>query len=200
MRICFISKYPPIEGGVSARVYWLAKALGEREHEVHIVTNAMEVENEYKEQIDSNGKEYTPQNVYVHSTNADTNPWHIPFSKAFTERIANLAIEVIEEYNIQLIDSYYILPYGIAAFIAKNFTGKPQILRHAGSDVGKLFASTSYQILFKSIFQRVDKIITIPNLKEMFLSLGVSESKIAFDEKISVDTKAFKPMPFLTIK
>ena len=193
MRICIISKYPPIEGGVSALVYWLAKALGEREHEVHIVTNAQEVENEYKEQIDDNEQEYIPKNVHLHSTKSDTNPWHIPFSKAYTERISNLAIEVIEEYNIQLIDSYYILPYGIAAFIAKNFTGKPQILRHAGSDVGKLFASTSYQTLFKSIFQRVDKIITIPNLKEMFLSLGVSESKIAFDEKVSVDTKAFKP-------
>ena len=44
-----IGKYPPIEGGVSARVYWLAKALGERGHEVHIVTNAQEVESEYKE-------------------------------------------------------------------------------------------------------------------------------------------------------
>jgi len=193
MRICIISKYPPIEGGVSARVYWLAKALGEREHEVHIVTNALEVENEYKEQFDINDQEYTPQNVFVHSLNFDNNPWHIPFSRAYTERIANLAIEVIEEYNIQLIDSYYILPYGIAAFIAKNITGRPQILRHAGSDLGKLFASSSYQTLFKSIFQRVDKIITIPPIEKMFLSLGISESKIAFDEKVSVDPKAFKP-------
>jgi len=191
MRICIISKYPPIEGGVSTRVYWLAKALGERGHEVHIVTNAQEVENEYKEQIDTNKREYAPKNVYVHSTTVDTNPWHIPFSKAYTERIANLAIEVIEKYNIQLIDSYYILPYGIAAFLAKNITGKPQILRHAGSDIGKLFASSSYHTLFKAILQRVDKIITIPALKEMFLSFGIPESKIAFDEKVSVDTKAF---------
>jgi len=193
MRICIISKYPPIEGGVSARVYWLAKALGERGHEVHIVTNAKEVEEEYRERLETNEQQYAPANVFVHSINPDNNPWHIPFSKAYTERISNLAIEVIEEYNIQLIDSYYILPYGIAAFIAKNFTGKPQILRHAGSDIAKLFASTSYQTLFKSIFQRVDKIITIPNLKEVFLSLGVSESKIAFDEKVSADTKAFNP-------
>ncbi|MBE0478504.1 glycosyltransferase, partial [Candidatus Aerophobetes bacterium] len=121
------------------------------------------------------------------------NPWHIPFSKAYTERIANLAIEVIEKYNIQLIDSYYILPYSIAAFIAKNITGRPQILRHAGSDMGKLLTSSSYNTLFKNIFERVDKIITIPPLKEMFLSLGISELKIAFDEKMSVDTKAFNP-------
>jgi len=193
LRICIISKYPPIEGGVSTRIYWLAKALGERGHEVHIVTNALEVEEEYRERLETNDKQYTPENVTVHSISPDNNPWHIPFSRAYAERIANLSIEVIEKYNIQVIDSYYMLPYGVSGFIAKNITRKPQILRHAGSDIGKFFASSSYQTLFKSIFHRVDKIITIPSIKEMFLSLGVSESKIAFDEKISIDTKAFNP-------
>jgi len=193
LKICMMSKYPPIEGGVSSRTYWLAKALGERGHNVHIVTNAQEVESEYKERIDSNEQEHTPKNVYLHSTGPNTNPWHIPFSKAYTERIANLAIEVIEKYNIQLIDSYYILPYVVSGFIAKNITGRPQILHHAGSDMGKLFGSSSYNTLFKTIFERVDKIITIPPLKKMFLSLRIPESKIAFDEKVSVDTKAFNP-------
>lgn len=193
MRICIISKYPPIEGGVSARVYWLAKAMGELGHEVHIVTNAQEVEKEYKERFDNNEQEYLPKNVYLHSTNIDANPWHIPFSKAYTERISNLALEVIEKHNIQLIDSSYILPYGIAGFIARSITGKPQILRHAGSDMGKLFVSSSYNTLFKKVFQEADKIITIQPMKEMFLSLGIPESKIGFDEKVSVDTKAFNP-------
>lgn len=193
MKICLISKYPPIEGGVSSRVYWLAKALGKHGHEVHIITNAPEVEEEYRERIEANEQQYAPENVFVHSTKPDNNPWHIPFSKAYTERIANLAIEVIEKYNIQLIDSYYILPYVISGFISKNITGRPQILRHAGSDIGKLFASLSYTTLFKSIFQKADIIMTIPPLKEMFLSLGIPESKIAFDEKVSVDTKAFNP-------
>lgn len=193
MKVCLLSKYPPIEGGVAAKVYWLAKALGEKGHEVHIVTNALEVEDEYKERINDNKKEYSHQNVYVHNSNPYNNPWHIPFSKAYTERIANLAIEVIEKYNIQLIDSYYILPYCISGFIARNITGRPQILRHAGSDITKIFTSPSYNTLFKSIFQKVDKIVTISPLKEMFLSIGISESRIVFDEKVGVDTKAFNP-------
>jgi len=192
-KVILISKYPPIEGGVSARAYWLAKALGARGQEIHIVTNALDVEEEYKVQIDDDGEEYAPQNVYVHSTKADNNPWHVPFSKAYSERIANLAIEVIDEHNIQLIDSYYVLPYGIAAFIAKNITGRHQILRHGGSDIGKLYASSEYHTLFEEIFKKVDKIITIPPMKDMFLSLGIPESRIAFDEKVSVDTNAFHP-------
>ena len=193
MKICIVSKYPPIQGGVSSRVYWLTKALGERGNEVHIVTNAKEVEKEYEERINDKSVECAPPNVYIHSTTADTNPWHVPFSKAYAERIASLAIEVIEEHNIQLIDSYYVLPYGIAAYIARNITGRPQILRHAGSDIGKLYASSAYKTIFEEIFKRVDKIITIPPMKDMFLSLGIPESRIAFDEKVSVDTGAFHP-------
>ena len=193
MKICMIAKYPPIEGGISARVYWLARVLGARGHEVHIVTNAQEVEEEYRERIEDKDQDYAPKNVHVHSTTGDTNPWHIPFSRAYAERIASLVIEVIEKYEVQLIDSYYILPYGISGFIARSITGKPQILRHAGSDMGKLFVSSSYNTLFKKVFQEADKIITIQPMKEMFLSLGIPESKIGFDEKVSVDTKAFNP-------
>ncbi len=47
-----ISKYPLIEGGVASQVYWLAKGLGERGHKVHIVTNALEVEEENREKLD----------------------------------------------------------------------------------------------------------------------------------------------------
>jgi hypothetical protein len=44
MRICFIGKYPPIQGGVSAQTYWAVRGLAERGHEVCVVTNADEVE------------------------------------------------------------------------------------------------------------------------------------------------------------
>jgi len=192
LKICIISKYPPIEGGVSARVYWLAKALGERGHEVHVVTNAQEVENEYREIIDENDPEFIPKNVHVHSIDADTNLWHIPFSQAYAERLANLAIEVIHEYDIQLIDSCYILPYAISGFIAKNVTGRPMILRHAGSDIGKLYSSTAYQTLFKSIFKKADRVVTIPQLKQVFLDAGVHESNVLFENLVGVDTNAFQ--------
>ena len=49
MEICMIGKYPLIEGGRfhSGRAYSLAKSLGERGDEVHIVTNAQDVGSGY---------------------------------------------------------------------------------------------------------------------------------------------------------
>jgi glycosyltransferase involved in cell wall biosynthesis len=130
MKVCLISKYPPIEGGISSSTYWLAKGLGEKGHEVHIVTNALEVEEEYREKdFDIYDPHYSPENVFVHSTDSsptlDANPSHIPFSKVYCEKLASLAIQVIEEYDLEIIDSWYLVPYCVSGFLAKSFTGIP---------------------------------------------------------------------------
>jgi len=195
MKICFICKYPPIEGGESSKAYWLAKALGERGHEIHIVTNAWEVECDYRENIESSDLvgNYQPKGVRVHNTDPFIEPAYIPYSKPYTEKIASLAIDIINEYDLQLIDSWYILPYVISGFLAKIITRKPQIMRHAGSDMSRLLSSPYLRTLFTSIFEKVDKIVTYPSMRERFLSLGISEERLFLNTKVSVDTKAFNP-------
>lgn len=195
MKICLISKYPPIEGGESSKAYWLAKGLGERGCEVHVVTNAWEVENDYRENIEASDLDgnYQPRGVYVHNTDPFIAPAYIPYSKPYTEKITSLAIDIIKEYDLQLIDSWYILPYVISGFLAKTITNKPQVMRHAGSDMSRLLSSPYLGTLFTSIFERVDKIITYPSMKERFMSFGIPEKKLFLNNKVSIDTKAFNP-------
>jgi len=181
MNICIIGKYPPIEGGVSSKVYWLAKALGERGHEVHIVTNALEVEEEYRETLDINDPNYSPKNVYIHSTDPSptikANPSHIPFSKMYCEKLASLAIKVIEEHKIEVIDSWYLIPYCVSGFIAKSFTNVPQIIRYGGSDSQRLYPSPYLNNLLDKIIKSADT--TMTNAIPM--------------QKVTVDTQAFHP-------
>lgn len=192
--ICLISKYPPIEGGESSKAYWLAKALGRRGIEVHIVTNAWEVEDDYRITFDSADlAHYQPHNVFVHNTDPFVEPHYIPFSKPFTEKLASYAIEVIKRYNIEIIDSWYILPYVISAYLAKILTGKPQIMRHAGSDMTRLISSPYLNTLFTSIFCSVDKIITYRSKHEYFSALNIPDEKIFLLSNVSVDTGAFHP-------
>lgn len=195
LRICLVSKYPPIEGGESSKAYWLAKSLGEKGHEVHVVTNAWEVESNYREQIDGEDLDFNfqPKNVYIHNTDPFSEPSYIPYSKPYTEKIASLAIDIIRKYDLQLIDSWYILPYVISGFLAKTITSKPQIMRHAGSDMSRLLASPYLGTLFTSIFEKVDKIITYPSMRERFLSFNISEKKLFYNTKVSVDIGAFNP-------
>jgi len=172
-----------------------AKGLGKRGHEVHVVTNAWEVEETYRENIlgEDLEKNYQPLNVHVHNTNSFVDPKYIPYSKPYTENIASLAIDVIRNFELQIIDSWYILPYVISGYLAKSVTGKPQIMRHAGSDMTRLFESPYLRSLFLSIFQRVDRLITYAAMESEFLSLGVPRDKLFITAGIDVDTESFNP-------
>src|SRR5436190_19680886 len=48
MKLCFVGKYPPIQGGVARDSFWAAIALAQQDVEVHVVTNAREVEAEFR--------------------------------------------------------------------------------------------------------------------------------------------------------
>jgi hypothetical protein len=48
MKVCCLVKYPPIQGGVSMHSYWMARRLAQRGHQVYVVTNAAEVEGDYR--------------------------------------------------------------------------------------------------------------------------------------------------------
>lgn len=209
MKICMISKYPPIEGGVSSRAYWSAKALGELGHEIHVVTNALEVEKEYREEFDLTDPNYQPKNVYVHSTDPsptiEANPSHIPFSKMYCEKLASLAIDVIEEYKIDLIDSRYLVPYCVAGFIAKTITGIPQIISHAGSDLQRLYPSPYLNTILEKTLKNADKIMSNPETTTFLNKIGIPDARISVLPQIYVDTNAFNPQikpfdlrPFIT--
>lgn len=195
MKVCLICKYPPIEGGESSKAYWMAKGLGKKGHEIYVVTNAWEVESEFREKMTINEDidAYQPKNVFIYNTNPFVNPHYIPYSRAYCEKLACLATEIIRLHSIPLIDSSYILPYGVSGFIAKTLTHCPQILRHAGSDLNRLLRSPYLNALFKAMLTKADKVVTpTAQMKQFLLTLGVQEERI-FVCKPYVDIDAFNP-------
>lgn len=196
MRSCFICKYPPIQGGISSQTYWLSKALGNKDHEVFITTNANEVEKEYRERISkTDGNFISPKSVSVFNTDQspEANPMHIPASKTYVERLSNLAIQVIQDNEIEIIDSWYFVPYGAAGLVTKFIVKKPFIVRHAGSDLGRFLPSPAFNTLLNEILKNADKIVTYKDTKHKFLSMGISEDKLLVFPKIFVDPEAFNP-------
>jgi glycosyltransferase involved in cell wall biosynthesis len=194
MKVCLIAKYPPIEGGESSKTYWMARGLGRRGCDVHIVTNAWEVEDEYRESITVSdlNSHYQPHSVFVHNTDPFSDPSYIPYSKPYTEKISGLAIDVIRQFDVDIVDSWYLLPYAVSGFMASSITGKPQIVRHAGSDITRLFNSPMMNSLFVEIFRR-SRIVTYPGDKALFDDLGIDDSCIHLNRLVSVDTSVFTP-------
>jgi glycosyltransferase involved in cell wall biosynthesis len=200
MKVCFFTKYPPIEGGVSSRSYWLARALGGKGVEVHIITDALE-EELYRENIDFENVDdltnYQPPNVYVHSL--DEIRHSSPFDRrtlitkqSNAWRLASLGIEIIKKYQCDVIDSYYLLPYGVAGYLAKKITGCPLILRHAGSDITAISSYESFYLIFQEIFSRADRISALKEKTHLFFK-KIPPEKIFNGFSPWVNSKYFNP-------
>jgi glycosyltransferase involved in cell wall biosynthesis len=156
-RIAIISKYPPIEGGISSKTFWLARALAEHGHEIHILTDRLRIDPEYSFQPYEDITD--TKNLFVHRASTEF-PWHIPNNNHFDLDLLNTAVQVIKETNAEVIDSGYLIPYGIVAYLASQMTSVPFVLRHGGSDIEKFLNKGAFSGLLKAAFQKASLVIT----------------------------------------
>ncbi|MBU6998127.1 MAG: glycosyltransferase family 4 protein [Theionarchaea archaeon] len=159
MQVLFISKYPPIEGFVSSYAYWLVRALGERGHRVFVVTNSTEVDHTYKEDTLIDDALLAPEEVTLCHTCEDRTLGCVPYFNPFTEKLASLALDLIDEHDISLIDSWYLLPYGVAGLMVSLLSGLPLVGRVAGTDGERMCGSPQFRRLALSFFEHCSQVI-----------------------------------------
>lgn len=202
MKICIVGKYPPIEGGVSTSTFWIAYGLAERGHEVHVVTNADEVEDTYRMALAEDDMPwYQPVfpassgAVHVHATTPFSRRAldHIPLSNPFVSKLAALATDVIRAHGCELILAYYFEPYVVGAWLASQWTGCPMLVKHAGSDLDRLCRSQELATTYREILRDVDAVVTRPALMERFLGMGVDPVRLEADPGFFVPARAFHP-------
>lgn len=206
MKICFLGKYPPIEGGVSATNYWLAHGLAKKGHEIHVVTNAREVEPAYRMHLDelsdpADGAHYEPSfpstggSVSVHPTEAfsATRMEHIPRSNPFVTKLASVATETIRLHACDLVFAYYYEPYAVAGHLAATWTGAPLVVKHAGSDLDRLMRVPGMATTYKEILRRADAVVTRRRLMGRFLGLGVHPERLRLDQGFGPPRALFNP-------
>lgn len=199
MRICMIGKYPPIEGGVSAHTYWLARGLAERGHEVHVVTNANEVEDAYRMTFaPGDAPWFQPTfagggevRVHVPAPFSQRAMGHIPAANPFVTKLASLASDVVRRHDCQLIVAYYFEPYAIAGWLAAQWTGRPLIVKHAGSDLDRLLNVPDMATAYREVLRTADAVVTQPALMPRFEGLGVDPARLVVDLAYSVPRSVF---------
>ena len=199
MRICIIGKFPPIEGGVSTRTYWTAHALAAQGHEVHVVTNAKEVRAPFR--MHMRGEDwarcegaYSGGSVSVHWTDpVDRSQFHIPMASAFVSKLAGVAARVHAERPFDVILSYYIEPYGVAAHLAAQMTGAPHVARMAGSDAGRLWKHAQLELLYSHVLRSAGAVIATGAVAERAIAHGVGRERIGFDGGFALPEDVFTP-------
>lgn len=194
-RIAFLSKYPPIEGGIAAKTYWLARGLAKRGHEVHVITHEPSAAGEYR----ISGSEQEPDvlsNIHIHRI-AEEIPWHIPDDKEYAICLLDLAQKVIKDHDIQIIDSGYLIPYGIVGHQLKLITNVPHVIRHGGSDIEKFYKQQVLGTVFENAIANADMIISNKYYEDIFRGAGV---RVISQPPYIPDTEAFSPVDKHEIK
>jgi glycosyltransferase involved in cell wall biosynthesis len=188
-RIICISKYPPLEGGIAAKTYWLCRALAERGHTVHVVTDGENIDADYcspafQDQVSVN-------NLHIHRPQEKI-PWHIPNDPHRSLALLNAAMEVVDRHGADVIDTGYLIPYGLVGCLAGQMTGLPFLLRHGGSDLNKFLDKGIWANLLTKAFKEAGAIITDREHYEGFC--GLSKKIISIPPYVP-DPALFKPAP-----
>lgn len=164
MKILFIGKFPPIQGGVSASSLIFVRDLAKLGHEVHVLTNANDVELGFRQNLVSEDwtviEKFVGDNVIIHDFSANTNLMHIPFNKLYAERLFGFGVKLIESENFDLIFGWYFQPYGLVASQLGRFFNIPYYLNHAGSDLGRLSKDESLRYSYKWMIDGAERIYT----------------------------------------
>ncbi|HEU5383259.1 MAG TPA: glycosyltransferase, partial [Ktedonobacteraceae bacterium] len=189
-------KILPYSGGVSKDNQWLAYTLASAGFHVHVVTNAEEVENQYR-CLPWSPFPALPEgcsgSITVHSTSKAERRHYIPYANPFVTKLASIATEVIQTYGCDLIYSYYLEPYVLAASLASQWTGVPFGMRHAGSDVGALLQSPELQTAYRQVILAADYVVATPATYRSFLHLGVPQERLFFPAGPCLPPNVFTP-------
>ncbi len=200
MRICLIGKFPPIQGGVSMRTYWAAHALAARGHEVHVVTNAKEVQPPFRMHMREQDwrrceATYGSGSVTVHWTDpVNRSQAYIPMASPFVSKLAGIALRLHSERPFDVIHSFYLEPYGVAAHVAAQMTGLPHVTRTAGSDAGHLWRHPQLEALYDHVLRSAAGVITGKAVAARAVQRGVAADRIAFAGSVVVPEDVFTPV------
>lgn len=201
MRICFVTKFPPTQGGVAVRASLLAEALAEAGHDVFVVTNAAEVGEAYRIWEPAFGVPHAPAfptpdlsaagGVTVVDVPApDAGMRHIPQTDATVSRLAGAAAEVVRAFHCDVVYSNYLEPCGVAAHMAAQWTDTPHVVRTAGTDRHRLMNSGALHQAYKQVLRGADAVLTAPGALS---GIGVGEAQHAGVIQSVVPLRYFHP-------
>lgn len=181
MRILLLGKFPPIQGGVSAQTYTTALELARQGHIVDVVTNSSEVELSCRQLLTKDDQQYLKvEGMVVHYTEPLLDFSYIPWANPYSSKLFGICASLLSEYQFDLIVGWYFEPYGLCAAQLSSIFSVPLLLRHAGSDLGRLAQHPNLYSAYSWMLKQADGIVTSRMNSESLSalkSLGAYECK-----------------------
>ena len=133
MNILLIGKFPPCQGGVASKYYWLFSSLlaRKKDFQFRAITIAKQP---YTTMLPDN----VASMVKIIDADCPGIPWFIPKSDLFVDQIVSIAMQLAESVRFDLIICNYLAPYLAATYIIAKLLSLPYQVYPAGSDTHKL--------------------------------------------------------------
>jgi len=143
---------------MAAKAYWLTKALAEREHDIHVITDAVRAENIYQCRS-PHGENRRESRVQVHRAAAEV-PWIIPQDRHPALGLLDKTLEVIKTVGADLLCSAYLVPYGLVGCFASSQSNIPLVLQHGGSEIHKFLLAGVWEHLWTGYLGQARTIVS----------------------------------------
>jgi hypothetical protein len=181
--VAIVGKFPPIQGGVSASTYWTAIALTEAGYDVHVITNSHQCEPEFTQYfLESDTEKFiertTSSCLTVHQISTLPEGQYIPWARPYLSQLLGQLVGLTQQFTFRCVLGWYMEPYGMAAALSRSAIGAPVLLKHAGSDLGRLFLNQELQSAYRWAFSCCSGVLTTATNQHRLIEAGVAPEKI----------------------
>jgi glycosyltransferase involved in cell wall biosynthesis len=188
MKVLYVGKYPPLQGGIATTAYWRIRRMAALGHRISVITiRADEAAVSY-----CSPAPVPSEGVYVEYVMGKP-AWHIPYSHLYAERLVAKALAKSEECDFDLVEAGYLMPFAFAAWIVAKHIGRPLLLRHGGSDVKKFARDPFLRTLFATMLKDAAYVVTYTDRYDFWRrEMGVEPEKLLMTRRYWPPT-AFGP-------
>ncbi len=163
MRVLLLGKIPPIQGGVSRSTWLAACDFLDAGHSIEVISNADAMDYGFRQMTTASDKElevFRKRGGVIHNLESVPPYSYIPWSSPFLSQMLGAGIASIRRAAPDVIVGWYLEPYGVAASILGKMFNVPVILRHAGSDIGRLRNVTDLGNAYDAFLSEAAAVIT----------------------------------------
>ena len=189
MRILFIGKFPPIQGGVAAGAHCLVEQLLQAGLAIRLVSDCLCVESDYRialtaDDIDILCFRGTPWEARFDFDPVPPFGQHrkkIPSGLPTESLLYGRAARACRVQSFDFVLSNYLFPYGVvAAQVAKDFSIRHVVL-HAGSDIFDLLHDDDLASTAREALSTAWAVLTVPNAIPNLVAIGLQPAQLRTD-------------------
>ncbi|MQB07140.1 hypothetical protein DXT91_23940 [Agrobacterium tumefaciens] len=163
MHVLLFGKIPPIQGGVSRSTWLAACDFLDTGHSIEIISNAEAIDYGFRQmtmEADGELEAFRQRGGTIHNIENILAQSYIPWAPPFLSQMLGAGFESIRRASPDVIIGWYLEPYGVAASLLGKMYNIPVVLRHAGSDLGRLRSVSTLGTAYDTCLSEAAAVIT----------------------------------------